>query len=826
MENLRSTTRHLALAGIGIAGFCHFMPLAAQSPGAGLHVMIDPADGSYSISESDSGNPVLKSGVAVQLDDHWLQSKNYPKHAVSISKTSDDLGPAEEWEVSFSGLAGTPDLIYRLRAYPEKPFADVQVSVRNSTLHPIYVQSIRPVEAAGGSILDLGASPAGDRVLSDSFSEDRPGIKIHDLADAQNQMHRAVGSQLVYNRQSHTSFFAGALTSNRFLTILRLHVAANAGQPSIAAYEVDSTGTTELTKDNSLRHSPADDQVPLKLPVAPGAELASEKLLLSVDADYHRQLETYGSLIRQLHSARVGAPTAMGWWSWTAYYFGLNEATALTNAQWLSQHLETLGYDFFHIDEGYQYARGEYSTPDATLFPHGMATLEHQVQDLGLVPGIWTAPFEVSERSYVYQRHPDWLVHNAKGQPIQIGWVSNRTDRLFVLDCTNPGAQDYLRMTYSELANRWGIRYIKMDFMEDSGIEGYRYQPNVTAMEAQRIGLGIIRKTVGDHVLLDKDGSMMLNPVGYVDFGRISLDTGHTFSASKDAASGIAARFYMNRNFFVADPDAFSVSTQTVGDQAWHGGKRPLTLDEAEVSIALAAVSGGMFEIGDDMPTLGSQPERLALVKNQDLIDMVRTGRSSTPVDLMTYQPEDEQPSIFLLKEDRRQSILTIFDWTESPRSHTLGLSDLGLDRGGPYTAVDVFDAKPVPVASNSVVVSQPAHSVRVLKIVDTAIPATPPAIHVQHPSSAKAGEIVALSASPASQQTSVISYGWDMGDGVRLDGPQVTHAYTRAGSYQVTLTATGPGGLNTIEHFNLSVTGSIPTKFVPAENQRYHETE
>ncbi len=41
-------------------------------------------------------------------------------------------------------------------------------------------------------------------------------------------------------------------------------------------------------------------------------------------------------------------------------------------------------------------------------------------------------------------------------------------------------------------------------------------------------------------------------------------DTGHNFSASRDTATGIAARFFMNRNYFVADPDAFNVSTQVV----------------------------------------------------------------------------------------------------------------------------------------------------------------------------------------------------------------------------------------------------------------------
>jgi hypothetical protein len=61
--------------------------------------------------------------------------------------------------------------------------------------------------------------------------------------------------------------------------------------------------------------------------------------------------------------------------------------------------------------------------------------------------------------------------------------------------------------TLCTLVDEWGMRYIKMDFMDDSAIEGYYFKPNTTAMEAQRLGLKIIRDTVGDKVYLDKDGT-------------------------------------------------------------------------------------------------------------------------------------------------------------------------------------------------------------------------------------------------------------------------------------------------------------------------------
>src|SRR6202041_1059161 len=219
-----------------------------------------------------------------------------------------------------------------------------------------------------------------------------------------------------------------------------------------------------------------------------------------------------------------------------------------------------------------------------------------------------------------------------------------------------------------------------------------------------RLGLKIIRDTVGDKVYLDKDGSVMLNPVGYVDYGRISQDTGHTFDASKEAAPGIAARYYMNRNFFVADPDAFTVSTQTIDDQSWHESSKPATLDDAKVSIALAAVSGGMFEIGDALPSLSKAPERLALIQNQDLIEMVHLGRASLPIDLMNFALEDGQPSVFFLREDQRQSILTVFNWTEKERDRSVDLSAAGLPATGQYAVTDVLDNREISAPAAGVV--------------------------------------------------------------------------------------------------------------------------
>ena len=800
-------------------------PSAAQTlTNDKLSLTVNAADGSFQFSMAE-GQRVFTSRVAAQVNHVWLRSTDYPRHQVTESTFSDDLGSGHSIKVAFTGLAGKPDLDYVVQVYEPGPYAAIQVDLHNSTEKELTVEALRSIEATGEPILSLGGSPSSDRVLSDSFSEDWPELHLYDLGMAPGGMHRAAGSQLIYNRQTQKSLFIGALTSDRFLTLLHLQATASHPETRITSFTADSTGTTEVQKDFDLKNSKAEDQIELSIPVAPRSDVHSERLLLQAGPDYHNQLRTYGEAIRRLHHARVQTETPIGWWSWTAFYGGINEGVTLANADWQAAHLKSQGYTYFQIDVGYQYARGEYATANATQFPDGMRFVSRRITGNGLTFGIWTGPFQVTSRAWVYEHHKDWLVHNAKGDPIPSRDVwKQKTDFLFTLDTTHPGAQEYLRQTYKTLVEEWGVRFIKLDFMDTTAIEGYRFRPNTTALEAQRIGLQIIRDTVGNDVILDKDGSPMLNAVGLVDTGRISTDTAHDFAGTREAAPGIAARFYMHRNFFVNDPDAFNTTAQAFPDIPDLPSQ--LDLSAAQASIALSAVSGGMYEVGDDMLVLGSQPDRLALVENKDLLGMAKLGRASIPIDLMTYDPKDEQPSIFFLAESPHQSILTVFNWTKTPRSHTLQLADLGLSAQHPYSASDVLDNTASVFVSGGVVriENESPESVRVIKLIDTSQPAAPPIVKTQVPAAASAGDTVEFTARTENGSVPAIRYDWDFGDGTTATGPTVSHAFTRASQFTIRLTVDGIDGVPTVQNFTIKVTGTLTAFPKLKDHRRYQD--
>jgi hypothetical protein len=823
--------------GLGLAVLYFAGPCRGQLNNSSLSVTVQAALGSYQVATRGAANrPVLRARVGAEIDHQWVRSNEYP-HSPSVeSGFSDSLGAGRQIRVTCTGLAGKPDLVYTVQLYDQHPYATVQVEVQNRTANAVTVEAIRSVEAIGQPVIGLEGREQADRILSDSYSEDWPRLVIYDLGTGPRQMHRGAWSQVIYNRESKQSLFLGALSADRFVTLLHLMYQGAGNDAKITSYNVDSTGTTELQREMALRQAPPDEAIDLSLTLNAGQTMSSERVMIATGTDYHDQLLAYGDGIRRLHNARVTAPNLIGWWSWTSYYMAINEGATLTNARWLAENLKSLGYQYVHVDEGYQYSRGEYATPNARLFPNGMRPIGDEIRRLGLTFGIWTAPFEVTNRAWVYENHKDWLVHTAAGKPISIGTAYG--DTLYALDATHPGVQEYMRQTYTTLTREWGVRYIKLDFMDTASIEGYHYKPGATALEAQRIGLEVIRKAVGEDVLLDKDGSPMLSPVGLVDTGRISADTSHNFQTTKAVAPGLAARFYMNRNYFLNDPDAFNVAAEVpvvrgrggagrgAASGAGRGGQNTLSLAEAQASIVLSAVSGGMYEIGDDLPILSTEPDRLALVKNQDLLNMAKISRAATPVDLLSYEAEDGEPSTFFLREDPRQSILSVFNWTDQPRSHTFKLSELGLPSNRTFQASDVLNpGEAMKVNEGSVRLDNMApHSVRVIKLIDTATPPAAPAVTAQVPSEAHVSEPVALTAHAQDGGVPALAYHWDFGDGTTADGPRTAHTYTRAADFTVRLTADGLDGVPARQSFTVKVGGTLTAAPDVLQNRRYTE--
>jgi hypothetical protein len=186
-----------------------------------LALTVNAKDGTYQLAVR-GGQPIFTSRVGALVNHEWLRSTDYPRHTASEYKFTDDLGSGRTISVTNSGLAGKADLILAIQLYDQAPYAALEVTIQNTTEKTATLESVRALELVGDVALNLGGQSFADRVLSDSYSEDRPDLRLYGLGKAPGGMHRGVGSQLIYNRESKQSLFIGALTADRLLTYLHL----------------------------------------------------------------------------------------------------------------------------------------------------------------------------------------------------------------------------------------------------------------------------------------------------------------------------------------------------------------------------------------------------------------------------------------------------------------------------------------------------------------------------------------------------------------------------------------------------------------------------
>src|SRR5208282_2159052 len=192
MKSAMGMNRKLSLS--IICGICLFFltsnclhAQATKIENAKVVVEADQKTGAYTIRSKDNPRSWLTATMAAEVNHRWLRASDYPRHEGTIVPLSGDSGAGSELRITYGGLSGQPSLVCNIRLRAQAEFAEVEALVRNDTPGQITVQAIRTIDASS-PVLALDGPASADRVLSDSFSEDRPNMSLHDFADASDGM--------------------------------------------------------------------------------------------------------------------------------------------------------------------------------------------------------------------------------------------------------------------------------------------------------------------------------------------------------------------------------------------------------------------------------------------------------------------------------------------------------------------------------------------------------------------------------------------------------------------------------------------------------------
>jgi alpha-galactosidase len=148
--------------------------------------------------------------------------------------------------------------------------------------------------------------------------------------------------------------------------------------------------------------------------------------------------------------------------NWEATYFDFDENKLFG----LIKDTKKLGVDMFLLDDGWfanKYPRngdvaglGDWAENKKKL-PNGIASLVKEAKNNEVKFGIWIEPEMVNPKSELYEKHPDWVIKEAKREEF---YFRNQ----LVLDLTNPKVQDFVFGVVDDLFTKNPeLAYLKWD---------------------------------------------------------------------------------------------------------------------------------------------------------------------------------------------------------------------------------------------------------------------------------------------------------------------------------------------------------------------------
>ncbi|MBQ7446696.1 MAG: alpha-galactosidase [Eubacterium sp.] len=215
-------------------------------------------------------------------------------------------------------------------------------------------------------------------------------------------------------------------------------------------------------------------------PVAFGETFTSPEVILSFSRDgFDRLSHNLHDVIRQhiCRGAYQYQPRPVLVNSWEGSLCNITRDSLLS----LAREGKEIGLDMLVVDDGWFGNRDDDNTSLGDWYANeeklggSLAQLITDVNRIGLKFGIWMEPEMISEKSHLYEMHPDWALQIPGRIPI-------RGRNQLVLDFSRKDVRDYIYDRICDILDSGNIEYLKWDYnrsIYDVYSEGVTHQGRV-----------------------------------------------------------------------------------------------------------------------------------------------------------------------------------------------------------------------------------------------------------------------------------------------------------------------------------------------------------
>jgi alpha-galactosidase len=205
------------------------------------------------------------------------------------------------------------------------------------------------------------------------------------------------------------------------------------------------------------------------------------------------------------------------WTSWYKYQQNISAKTLHKEIESISEENKP---DLFQIDDGYQKHIGDWLEFKEDL-SNELKPISKKIASKGMMPGIWLAPFVVEPKSNIFKNHPNWLIKNAKGKPIKVGYNGIWKSWYYGLDIFNKDVQNYLMKVFHILKNEYDFKFFKVDFLFAACVNPPK---GTSRAQAMTFGMELLKRATNDCELLSC-GVPLAPTFGHCAISRIGPDT-------------------------------------------------------------------------------------------------------------------------------------------------------------------------------------------------------------------------------------------------------------------------------------------------------------
>lgn len=204
----------------------------------------------------------------------------------------------------------------------------------------------------------------------------------------------------------------------------------------------------------------SDEDFSFKRNLAPGEifDAPPTFLCMYINPSYQDAFtQDYATFIRKHLGVRLfeqeNVPFTM-YNTWQPFTYNINEKLIHE----LADALAGTGTDLFIIDDGWQNESGEWQV-DRNKFPNGLKPVCDYIRSKGMQVGLWFAFGNVKASSRLAKEHPEWLIHDINGKPMNIHF-DNPQDLTMSM---GSGWFDYMLNVVRRYVRELDIHYLKLD---------------------------------------------------------------------------------------------------------------------------------------------------------------------------------------------------------------------------------------------------------------------------------------------------------------------------------------------------------------------------